>query len=104
MCYENNNIMKTTSKELRGRFVQMKKDAVESIIGQLGDSNSIDTDINLNNGDKFAKKIYREDGRIYVDVNELDLYDKCEIVRNRYFIERLSIFELIDLLEGLESA
>lgn len=96
MCYENNNIMKTTSKELRGRFVQMKKDAVESIIRQLGDSNSIDININLNNGDKFAKKIYREDGRIYVDVNELDLYDKCEIVRTRYFIERLSIFELID--------
>jgi hypothetical protein len=88
--------MKTTSKELRGRFVQMKKDAVESIIRQLGDSNSIDININLNNGDKFAKKIYREDGRIYVDVNELDLYDKCEIVRTRYFIERLSIFELID--------
>ena len=104
MCYENNNIMKTTSKELRGRFVQMKKDAVESIIRQLGDSNSIDININLNNGDKFAKKIYREDGRIYVDVNELDLYDKCEIVRTRYFIERLSIFELIDLLEGMESA
>lgn len=96
--------MKTTSKELRGRFVQMKKDAVESIIRQLGDSNSIDTNVNLNNGDKFAKKIYREDGRIYVDVNELDLYDKCEIVRTQYFIERLSIFELIDLLEGLESA
>lgn len=82
----------------------MKKDAAESIIRQLGDSNSIDISMKLNNGDKFAKKIYREDGRIYVDVNELDMYDKCEIVRNRYFIERLSIFELIDLLEGLESA
>lgn len=96
--------MKTTSKELRDRFVQMKNDAVESIIRQLGNSNGIDTSINLNNEEKFAKKIYREDGRIYVDVNELDLYDKCEIVRNRYCIERLSIFELIDLLEGLESA
>lgn len=96
--------MKTTSKELRGRFEQMKKDAVESIIRQLGDSNGIEISINLNNGDKFAKKIYREDGRVYVDVNELDLYDKCETVRTRYFIERLSIFELIDLLEGLESA
>lgn len=96
--------MKTTSKELRDRFVQMKMDAVESIIRQLGDSNGIDISINLNNGDKFAKKIYREDGRIYIDVNELDLYNKCEIVRNRYFIERLSVFELIELLEGLETA
>lgn len=82
----------------------MKKDAIESIIGQLGDSNGIEINISLNNGDKFAKKIYREDGRIYIDVNESDLYDKCEIVRNRYFIERLSVFELIDILEGLETA
>lgn len=96
--------MKTTSKELHGRFVQMKKDAIESIIGQLGDSDGIEINISLNNGDKFAKKIYREDGKIYVDVNESDLSDKCEIVRNRYFIERLSVFELIDILEGLESA
>ena len=96
--------MKTTSKELHGRFMQMKKDAIESIIGQLGDSNGIEINISLNNGDKFAKKIYREDGRIYIDVNESDLYDKCEIVRNRYFIERLSVFELIDILEGLETA
>ena len=96
--------MKTTSKELQGRFMQMKKDAIESIIKQLGDSNGIGINICLNNGDKFAKKIYREDGNIYVDVNESDLYDKCEIVRNRYFIERLSVFELIDVLEGLESA
>lgn len=96
--------MKTTSKELHGRFVQMKKDAIESIIGQLGDSDGIEINISLNNGDKFAKKIYREDGKIYVDVNESDLYNKCEIVQNRYFIERLSVFELIDLLEGLESA
>lgn len=96
--------MKTTSKELHDRFVQMKKDVIESIIEQLGDSNSIDISINLNNGDKFAKKIYREDGRVYVCVNELDLYDKCEIIQNRYIVERLSIFELIDLLEGLESA
>lgn len=96
--------MKTTSKELRNRFMQMKKDEIESIIRQLGNSNGIDISINLNNGDKFAKKIYREDGNVYVDVNELDLYDKCEIVQTRYFIERLSIFELVDLLEGLESA
>lgn len=84
--------------------MQMKKDAIESIIKQLGDSNGIGINISLNNGDKFAKKIYREDGKIYVDVNESDLYNKCEIVQNRYFIERLSVFELIDLLEGLESA
>lgn len=96
--------MKTTGKELRGRFVQMKKDAIESIIEQLGDGNGIDIGINMDNGNKIAKKIHREDGRVYVDVNELDLYDKCEIVRNRYFIERLSVFELIELLEGLESA
>lgn len=96
--------MKTTSKELHHRFVQMKQDAVESIIERLGDSDSIDISINLNNGDKCAKKIYREDGRVYVDVNESDLYDKCEIVRSRYSIKRLSVFELIDLLEGLESA
>lgn len=96
--------MKTTSKELHGRFVQMKKDAIESIIGQLGDSDGIEINISLNNGDKFVKKIYREDGKIYVNVNESDIYNKCEIVQNRYFIERLSVFELIDLLEGLESA
>ena len=96
--------MKTTSKKLNDRFVQMKKDAVESIIEQLGDSNCIDINIELNNGDKYAKKIYREGGKVYVDVNESDPYDKYEIVRNRYFIERLSLFELIDLLEGLESA
>lgn len=96
--------MKTTSKELHGRFMQMKKDAIESIIGQLGDSNGIEINISLNNGDKFVKKIYREDGKIYVNVNESDLYNKCEIVQNRYCIERLSVFELIDLLEGLESA
>lgn len=96
--------MKTTSKELHGRFVQMKKDAIESIIGQLGDSDGIEINIILNNGDKFVKKIYREDGKIYIDVNESDLYNKCEIVQNRYFIERLSVFELIDLLEGMEPA
>ena len=96
--------MKTTSKELNYRFVQMKKDAVESIIEHLGDSNCIDISITLNNGDKYAKKIYREGGKVYVDVNESDPYDKYEIVSNRYFIERLSLFELIDLLEGLESA
>lgn len=98
--------MKTTSKELRGRFVQMKKDAIESIIEQLGDGNGIDIDIsiNMNNGNKFAKKIHREDGRVYIDVNESDLYNKCEMIRNRYFIERLSVFDLIDILEGLESA
>lgn len=82
----------------------MKKDAIESIIEQLGDGNGIDIGINMDNGNKIAKKNHREDGRVYVDVNELDLYDKCEIVRNRYFIERLSVFELIELLEGLESA
>lgn len=82
----------------------MKKDAIESIMGQLGDSNGIDISISLNNGDKFAKKIYREDGRIYIDVNESDMYDKCEIVRNRYYIERLPVFELIEILEGLETA
>ena len=96
--------MKTTSKEIRGRFVQMKEDAIESIIKQLGDSISIDISINLNNADKCAKKIYCEDGRIFVDVNESDMYNKCTIVQNRYFIERLSVFELIDLLEGMESA
>lgn len=96
--------MKTTSKELHHRFVQMKQDAVESIIGQLGDSEGFDISVSLCNGDKCAKKIYREDGRVYVDVNESDLYDKCEIVRSRYSIKRLSVFELIDLLEGLESA
>lgn len=99
--------MKTTSKELRGRFVQMKKDAIESIISiieQLGDGNGIDIGINMDNGNKIAKKIHREDGRVYIDVNESDLYDKCEIIRNRYFIERLSVFDLIDILEGLESA
>lgn len=96
--------MKTTSKELQGRFVQMKKDAVESIIEQLGDSNCIDISIELNNGDKYAKSIYREDGKVYVNVNESDPYDKYEIVQTCYFIERLSLFELINLLEGLESA
>lgn len=96
--------MKTTSKELRGRFVQMKKDAIESIIEQLGDGNGLDISINMDDGNKVAKKIYREDGRIFVDVNESDMYDKCEIVQNRYFIERLSVFEIIDLLEGMESA
>ena len=96
--------MKTTSKELQGRFVQMKKDAVESIIERLGDSDCIDISIELNNGDKYAKSIYREDGKVYVNVNESDPYDKYEIVRTCYFIERLSVFELINLLEGLESA
>lgn len=96
--------MKTTSKELNDRFVQMKKDAVESIIEQLGDSDCIDISIELNNGDKYAKSICREDGKVYVNVNESDPYDKYEIVRTCYFIERLSLFELIDLLEGLESA
>lgn len=96
--------MKTTSKELRGRFVQMKKDAIESIIEQLGDGNGINISINMDNGNKVAKKIHREDGRVYIDVNESDLYDKCEMIRNRYFIDRLSVFDLIDILEGLESA
>lgn len=96
--------MKTTSKELRDRFVQMKKDAIASIIGQLGDGNGSDISINMSSGNKVAKKIYREDGRVFVDVNESDMYDKCEIVQNRYFIERLSVFDLIDLLEGMESA
>lgn len=81
----------------------MKKDAIESIIEQLGDGNG-DISINMDNGNKIAKKIHREDGRVYIDVNESDLYDKCEIIRNRYFIERLSVFDLIDILEGLESA
>lgn len=82
----------------------MKKDAVESIIERLEDIDSIDISISLNNGDEYAKKIYREDGRVYVDVDESDLYDKWKIVRSRYFIERFSVFELIDLLKGLESA
>lgn len=84
--------------------MQIKNDAVESIIGQLGDNNEIEISISLNNGDKFAKKIYREGERVYIDVNEPDLYDKCTIVQNRYLIERLSVFELIGLLEGLEPA
>lgn len=96
--------MKTTSKDLNDRFVQMKKDAIESIIGQLGDGNRVDISININNGEKFAEKIYREEGRVFVDVKEPDLYDKYNIVLNRYFIERLSLFELVNLLEGLESA
>ena len=96
--------MKTTSKELNSRFVQMKKDAVESIIELLGDNNCIDVSIELENCDKCAKKIFRKDGRVYVDVNEYDTYYTHETVRNCYFIERLSVFELVYLLEGLESA
>ena len=96
--------MKTTSEDLKRRIGQMKADAVESIIRHLGDSNAFDISIILNNGDKFAKKIYRKDERVYVDINEPDLYDKCKIVKNRYSVERLSIFELIDILAGLESA
>lgn len=51
--------MKTTSKELRDRFVQMKMDAVESIIRQLGDSNGIDISINLNKGISLQKNLSR---------------------------------------------
>lgn len=82
----------------------MKNDAISAIVEQLGDRNSVNICININNGEKFAEKIYREDGRVFVDVNEPDLYDRDNIVLNRYIIGRLSFFELVALLDGLESA
>lgn len=81
----------------------MKRDAIESII-ELGlkEQDSLDISIEMDDAEKYAKKIYREDGKVYVDVNESDTYDQHKVIRCKYLIERLNLLDLIDLLEGLE--
>lgn len=98
-----------TSKQLKEQLAQIRKDAAESVCEFLGDRDSIKTDVDIDDS-LYARRLYRKDGKVFIEVYEPEPYenypgaDEYGMVTLHIWIERLSTFQLILFLEGLESA
>ena len=98
-----------TSKELKEQLAQIKKDAAESVCEILGERESVKIDVELAE-DRYATKVYRENGNVFVEVRESEPYeyypgaDEHGMVTSKYRIDRFGTFEIFSILEGLESA
>lgn len=88
---------------------QIKMDAVASVCEFLGDRESIKTDVDIDDS-LYVRRLYRKDDKVFIEVYEPEPYehypgaDEHGMVTLHCWIERLSTFQLILFLEGLESA
>ena len=98
-----------TYKEFKEQLKQMRKDVAASIGEILGERESVKIDVELAE-DRYATKVYRENGNVFVEVRESEPYeyypgaDEHGMVTSKYWVERFGTFELLSILEGLESA
>lgn len=99
----------TTSKELNERLVRIKKDAAVSVCEILGERESINIRVDIDD-ETYARRLYHKDDMVFVEVREPEPYeyyagaDENGMVTGQLNIERLGMFQLISLLKGLENA
>lgn len=87
---------------------KMKAEALESIKEWMDERDNREHKLCIQCGSCLVRKIYQEDGKIFV--NEIDNDQEMNFTTERGWfytpmkclIERLSLYDLIDLLKGLE--